>query len=90
MPLAPRLVPFCKHKLYAFKQILCADSCDLGTFCETTLNGKKPANPSQNQTCKLGFFSFSAEQVAEPNVHHEGNLPGKLVLSEANPERLKW
>lgn len=34
-------------------------------------------------------FCFSAEQVAELIAYQNGNLPGKPVLSEANPATLK-
>lgn len=68
--------------------MLCADSLDLWTFCETTLKEKKPANQTKTKHASWDFC-FSAEQVAELKVHQKGNLPGKPVLSEANPATLK-
>lgn len=71
-------------------RILCSDSLDHDCLWNNA-TVKKDRNQSivaRTEHARWDFY-FSAEHIAELITYQNGNLPAKLVLSEAKPARLK-
>lgn len=73
-------------------RILCTDS--FGHNClwnnDTAKKNRNQPIVARTEHVKWDFY-FSTEQVAELITYQNGNLPAKLVLTEAKPARLrKW